>query len=485
MKTKQSKEIKLLTTLVALSFLAFGCLVFPQRTQAGSPPPDGGYPGGNTAEGTNALLSLTTGTYNTAVGFLSLESNTEGQFNTALGAGALFANVGDPSSGAGVENTATGAGALLSNTTGGGNTANGAFALFSNSTGAFNTATGDDALLNNTTGDNNTATGDDALLNNTTGVDNTAIGVGTLSNNVNGFNNTAIGVSALFSNTTGVDNTAIGLGALVSNTTSGNNTAIGFDALVGNTTGDDNTAIGLEALGFNIDGNDNTAIGVGALIMNQHGLGNTALGARTLDNNTGSFNVAINGGHNLTGGIFNIDIANDGVADESNTTRIGILQNRCFISGIRDVTTGVPDAINVVIDSAGQLGTVSSSRRFKDEIKPMDQASEAILRLKPVTFHYKSDHTARPQFGLIAEEVAEVNPDLVVRDNTGEIYTVRYDQVNAMLLNEFLKEHRKNEQQEATIARLEKQIEALNVGLQKVSAQFEGSKPAPQLVDNP
>ena len=115
------------------------------------------------------------------------------------------------------------------------------------------------------------------------------------------------------------------------------------------------------------------------------------------------------------------------MAGESNTTRIGILQNRCFISGIREVTTGVPDAINVVIDSAGQLGTVSSSRRFKDEIKPMDQASEAILCLKPVTFHYKSDHTGRPQFGLIAEEVAEVNPDLVVRDKNGEIYTVRYD----------------------------------------------------------
>jgi len=215
-----------------------------------------------------------------------------------------------------------------------------------------------------------------------------------------------------------------------------------------------------------------------------------ALGSGALDSNTsGSFNVAINGGRNLTTGIFNIAIANDGVAGESNTTRIGILQNRCFISGIREVTTGVPDAINVMIDSAGQLGTVSSSRRFKDEIKPMDRASEAILSLKPVTFHYKSDHTARPQFGLIAEDVAEVDPNLVVHDKNGEIYSVRYDQVNAMLLNEFLKEHKKVEQQrkdfEAAIARQQKQIEALTAGLQKVSAQLEASKPAPQVVSNP
>jgi len=214
-----------------------------------------------------------------------------------------------------------------------------------------------------------------------------------------------------------------------------------------------------------------------------------AIGSGALDSNTsGSFNVAINGGRNLTTGIFNIAIANDGVAGESNTTRIGILQNRCFISGIREVTTGVPDAINVMIDSAGQLGTVSSSRRFKDEIKPMDRASEAILSLKPVTFHYKSDHTARPQFGLIAEDVAEVDPNLVVHDKNGEIYSVRYDQVNAMLLNEFLKEHKKVEQQrkdfEAAIARQQKQIEALTAGLQKVSAQLEASKPAPQVVSN-
>jgi len=149
------------------------------------------------------------------------------------------------------------------------------------------------------------------------------------------------------------------------------------------------------------------------------------------------------------------------------------------------VTTGNANAIPVLIDSVGQLGTVSSSQRFKHDIKGMDKTSEGILALKPVTFHYKSDKTNTPQFGLIAEEVAAVNPDLVVRDENGEIYTVRYDAVNAMLLNEFLKEHRKNKEQEATIARLQKQIEALTAGLQKVSAQLELSESAPQTVNNP
>jgi len=198
-------------------------------------------------------------------------------------------------------------------------------------------------------------------------------------------------------------------------------------------------------------------------------------------------------GFNLTTGSDNVDIANLGVAGESSTMRFGgQLQNRTFITGIRDVTTGIADAINVVVDSAGQLGTMSSSRRFKNEIKPMDKASEAILALKPVTFHYKSDNAGTPQFGLIAEEVAAVNPDLVVHDKNGEIYTVRYDAVNAMLLNEFLKEHRKNEEQERTIAELTSGMTALTATvkeqaaqIQKVSTQLEANKPTPQVVNNP
>src|SRR5437660_1645226 len=213
-------------------------------------------------------------------------------------------------------------------------------------------------------------------------------------------------------------------------------------------------------------------------------------------------------GANVTGN-WNIDIENEGGSGESNTIRIGepakpvgpntmVEQLRTFIAGIRGVTTGNANAVPVVIDSDGQPGTVSSSRRFKDEIRPMNKASETILGLKPVTFHYKSDSTGTPQFGLIAEEVAKVNSDLVVRGDDGEIYTVRYEAVNAMLLNEFLKEHRKVERQEATIAELKSMVAQQQKGMevltatvkeqaaqiQKVSAQLEVNRSAPQIVDN-
>jgi uncharacterized coiled-coil protein SlyX len=242
--------------------------------------------------------------------------------------------------------------------------------------------------------------------------------------------------------------------------------AYGVEALLSNTTGMANTAIGTSALQNNITGTGNTALGAGA------GSGIT----------TADFVIAI--GEGLPG-------AN--------------VSGSCFIGNIREVTTGNADAIPVLIDSFSQLGTVSSSRRFKKEIKPMDKASEAILALKPVTFHYKSDTKDTPQFGLIAEDVAEVNPDLVVRDKNGEIYTVRYDAVNAMLLNEFLKEHRKVQEQEAsimqlkstvakqeaTIAQQQRGMDAVTARLneqaaqiQKVSTQLEASKPAPQVVEN-
>jgi hypothetical protein len=313
-----------------------------------------------------------------------------------------------------------------------GNTAVGSEALFADTTGNFNTAVGDNALKLNTTGNANTAIGLEALVFNTVGIQNTAAGADALSNNTNGVNNTATGVDALFSNTTG-----------------NSNTGIGFSALLFNTTGSGNTAIGMATL-VNSNGNNNTALGNGA--------GNFVVTA----NNVICIGPSVPG------------------ADVSNT---------CFIGNIRGVTTQNADAVPVLIDSAGQLGTVSSSRRFKKEIKPMDQTSEVILSLKPVTFQYKSDKTDTPQFGLIAEEVADVNPDLVVRDNKGEIYTVRYEAVNAMLLNEFLKEHkgfveeqRKVEKLEATIARQHKDFEAavaeLKWQVQKVSAQLEASKAA-------
>jgi hypothetical protein len=347
---------------VLITFVLVYFALFP-NAQAVSPAPDGGYPGGNTAEGQSALFSRTTGGFNTAVGFLSLRSNTTNSFNTAIGAGTLLANTAD-------SNTATGAGALLSNTTGPQNTANGAFALFSNTTGGTNTANGVFALQNNTTGNYNTATGFQALPSNTTGSDNTALG-------------TAAGINVT-------------------------------------------TASNVICIGANIAG-----------------------------------------------------------ANVSDT---------CFIGNIfGNATGGAP----VTVTSGGQVGTGTSSRRFKDDIRPMEQASEMLYALKPVTFRYKKeiDPVGASQFGLVAEDVEKVNPDLVVRDKEGKPYTVHYDQVNAMLLNEFLKEHRKVQDQEATITQLKKDFRATVAQLitrldeqaaqiQKVSAHLEASKPAPQVVKN-
>jgi len=408
---------------------ALVCFALLPRAQAVSPPPDGGYPGGNTAEGQNALLNLATGTYNTAVGLFSLESIATNNFNTAIGAGTLLANTAD-------DNTATGAGALLSNTTGENNTASGVFALFDNTTGDSNTANGFAALGNNTTGSFNTANGVNALLDNTTGANNTAIGNGALFNNTVAFGNTATGFQALLNTTAGGSNTATGVNALFNNTTGGGNTAIGSATLFNNTTGDSNTALG-----------DSAGLGV-----------------------TTAANVICIG------------------ADGAN------VNNSCFIGNIFNATSTGGTA--VFINASGQLGTTTSSRRFKEEIKPMEQASEALLALKPVTFRYKKeiDPARTSQFGLVAEEVEKVNPQLVVRDKEGKPYSVRYDQVNAMLLNEFLKEHRKVEDLEANAARQQKQIEALTAGLQKVSAQLaatspsrgglEASEAAPQVVNN-
>jgi hypothetical protein len=417
--------------------------------QAVTPAPDGAYPGANTAEGQNALQSLSSGIHNTALGYQTLFSDTTGHDNMATGFQALF----------------------------------------SNSTGNLNTATGSQALFKNTTGNDNTAAGFRALYSNTTGLDNTANGFEALAFNTTGQDDMANGFKALYNNTTGNDNTATGYEALQINTTGSFNTANGVQALNQNTTGYHNAANGSAALLFNTTGHDNTANGFQALLNNRTGSFNMANGDFALFHNTsGSVNIALGdfAGGNLTTGDSNIDIGNPGVAGEADTIRIGFQGNQSatFIAGIRGVTTGHADAVPVVIDSVGQLGTVSSSRRFKKEIKPMDQTSQAILGLQPVTFQYKSDLSGTAQFGLIAEEVAQVDPDLVVRDAEGEIYTVRYEAVNAMLLNEFLKEHRKVEQLEAAAAHQQKQIEALTAGLQRVSAQVEMSRPAPQMVLN-
>jgi Chaperone of endosialidase len=355
-------KIKIILAILAVFALS-------PMAQAVSPAPDGGYAGGNTAEGQNALFSLTTGTYNTAVGFLSLRSNADGNFNTAIGAGALLANTSD-------QNTATGAGALVSSTIASQSTANGAFALFNDTTGTSNTAIGNVTLYTNTTGNFNTAVGNGAL-----------------------------------SYSTGSSNTALGSGA-------GDNIF---------------TANNVICIGQGAQGQD--------------------------------------------------------------------VSDSCYIGNIWNQPGG---SQAVYVNSDGKLGALVSSRRFKDEIKPIEQASEIIYGLRPVSFRYKPEiEPTRPRaFGLIAEDVEKVSADLVTRGSDGKVNSVRYDQVNAMLLNEFLKEHKKVQQLEAastqrrndfeaTIAELRKEIAGIvarsrdqDEKIQKVSAQVELNKTVSRKVAN-
>jgi hypothetical protein len=421
-------------THILMGILCIGLL---PRAQAVVPAPDGGYPNFNTAEGQSALFSLTTGQWNTALGGFTLWKNTDGSFNTAVGTAALLFNVGDQSTGEGIANTAVGAAALLFNTT-----------------GSDNTAVGVNALANNASSLYNTAIGASALALGTHGIHNTAAGYGALTQN-NGSMNTAVGSYALNDNLDGAGNTALGRGAMEIYTGGNWNTAVGGSALTG-------------SLGGNNIGDDNTAVGYSAL-LDTAGSANTALGrdAGRLAA-TGSGNVYIGAG--MTG-----------VQGESDTTYV------------RNVYSSVTSARAVYVDSNNKIGTLSSSRRYKANIRPMNEASEAIYALKPVSFRYKVEiEPTRPlSFGLIAEDVQKISPDLVTLDADGKVGSVRYDAVNAMLLNEFLKEHCKNEEQrrdiqeqKATIALQQKQIDALAAGLQKVSAQLELSKPAPQTVLN-
>ena len=284
------------------------------------------------------------------------------------------------------------------------------------------------------------------------------------------------------------DNTALGDDALISITTGYNNTAIGFDALSANTIGHDNPAVGSEALSLNTTGYWNVGVGASALYGNLTGIGNVALGQEALSQLTdGSYNTAVglNAGEFITGSN-NIAIGNNGVSGESGAIRIGTegIHTTTFIAGIRDAPLTHGAAVAVGITADGQLGVRASSARFKEAIKPMDKASDAILDLKPVTFRYKKelDPKGAPQFGLVAEEVAKVNPDLVVSDNRDKPFSVRYDEVNTMLLNEFLKEHQKVQELEETVARQEEQIENLTSGLQKMSAQIEVTARARQTI---
>lgn len=378
-------------------FAVAGLALLP-ATRAVNPPPDGGYANGNTAEGTNALLNLGTGTNNTAVGYIALQNNTRGDYNTATGANALSLNFN-----------------------GSGNTAHGYNALGANTVGLANTALGKDALAANTSGSVNTASGDVALSSNTTGSGNTATGVNALAGSTTAANNTADGFAALFSNTTGANNTASGASALLNNSTGNNNIALGYQA------------------GANVIAGDN-----------------------------------------------NIEIGSTGSANDSGQIRIGTrgTHNSTYIVGIFGSTATGGTA--VFVDRRGRLGTVTSSAQFKNQIAPMGPASESILALQPVTFRYKKelDPENIPQFGLVAEQVAKVNPDLVVRDEQGKPYSVRYEVVNAMLLNEFLKEHRKVEALEETVAELKDSLQKQAAQIQKVSDQVQESRLQPRVVSN-
>ena len=316
--------------------------------------------------------------------------------------------------------------------------------------GTHNTFLGLNAGNFTMTGDNNTGVGHNALFSNTTGV-----------------NNTAIGHNALVTNDTGSHNAAIGTGALLSNTTGDNNTASGSGALGANTTGTQNTATGSGALITNTGGIQNTATGSGALLSNVSGNDNAAIGYTALFNTTGSANIGIGAGAgaNLTTGSNNICIGNFGVAAESATIRIGTVgtQTKTFVAGVNGVMTG-GTGTPVLIDASGQLGTISSSARFKDEIQDMGESTEGLLRLRPVTFRYKAQPEGRTQFGLIAEEVEKVMPELVVCSSSGEVETVLYHEMPAMLLNELQKQQRQIEElqmQQREIQELKLELSAL------------------------
>jgi hypothetical protein len=481
--TTWKKPMKTRTRSSCRIALLLACFGFLPTTQAVITDPEGYFPGWNTAEGQSALFSLTTGLYNTALGGAALYSNTAGNGNTAAGLNSLFHNT------VGNSNTALGAAALYFTTTGEFNTATGTAALRSNITGSGNTANGYHALYFNT-GSQNTANGHLALVSNRGGLQNTATGALALASNTTGSCNTANGNSALDSNTTGGSNTATGYLALASNTTGHANTANGDRALANNTIGSANTAVGgttgffgnQAALGRNTTGSDNTAIGNAALYSNTTGGSNTAVGEGALFYSTSVNNTALGAEAGL------------GVTTANNVTCIAAsgqnVSNSCYIGRIWNRPGG---SQAVYVNSFGKLGQMVSSRRFKDNIEPIGQASEIIYGLNPVSFRYKAEiEPSRPlSFGLIAEEVEQINPDLVTQGSDGEVNSVRYEAVNAMLLNEFLKEHRKNEEQAETIADLksamaqqQKQLEALTASLQKVSAQIQIGKVVSKIVRN-
>ena len=423
-----------------LLLLPLVCFGLAPMAKAAGPDTDGQILGSNNGEGIGVLVSRTTGIWNSGAGYQALNHLTAGN-----------------------QNTATGLRALNNDTNGGYNTGTGVYSLFSNTSGFFNVATGAYSMGNNTIGLRNTAHGYAALYHNTTAAFNCAFGEFALFNNLKAWTNNAFGVEALYNNLTGETNNAFGTGALFANTEGESNNAFGHLALESNTTGVWNNAFGFQALDSNVSGTGNTAIGDSA------GL-----------DITGDGNVCIGEGV----------LGETGVNDSTYVRNVG-------------ATAQAPGGtvFNVTVDSStGKLGFDPSSRRYKDDIKAMDKASEALFALKPVTFRYKKqvDPKQRLDYGLIAEDVAKVNPDLAIRNAKGEIESVHYKAINAMMLNEFLKEHQKVVEQQATIAELKSTVAQQQKGMdvltaqlkeqatqiQKVSAQIEVSRPVPKVVLN-
>jgi len=387
----------------------------------------------------------------------------QAQSNTATGTGAL-ANVTS-----GADNTADGYFALNQTTTGIGNTATGSQALSSNTTGNGNTAHGYSALFNNTA-DGNTAIGAVTLGFNTTGANNTATGASALVFNTTGGNNTASGATALSSNTTGANNTASGYQALFSNTIGKSNTASGVNALYANTTGIGNTANGLAALSSNITGVYNTASGFNALSANSKGRYNVGVGANALAAINGNNNIALgaNAGKNTTAGNSNIYIGHIGINGiESRVMRIGKAQTKTFIAGIAG---NALSGATVVVRSNGQLGVVAS--RYKQDIKPIggaaDSMAERLKRLRPISYRYTTEPNAT-HYGLIAEEVEKVMPELVVRDGKNRPESVQYIELVPLLLNEVQRQRQIIRRQAETVGILERRQRSFEARLHKLT----------------
>ena len=446
----KNQKIMLTSVLLALACSVISPLAMAKPTPTPTPtatPPLGEDRGNNNsaAENVDALNISTTGQYNTAHGWHALSANATGTDNTANGTYALF-----------------------SNTTGWRNTAVGAWSLQANTTGGANVAVGDAALFRNTTGSSNVAVGDLTLVDNTTGWSNTAVGGDALSANTTGLENTAMGGAALESNTTGSGNVAVGAGALsyrtgASYNLQGANTAVGYYALgytgmEGGTGlgGDGNTAMGDRALELSIDGSFNCAFGLLALGGLSDGIGNTAIGNRA--------------GFGLLRGTGNVYIGEQEMARDPNESY------HTYIHNINTTSVSGGSADTVTIDlTTGLLGHLTSSRRHKEDIKAMDNASETLYLLKPVTYRYKKeiDRDQALDYGLIAEEVAEIDPTLALRNAKGEIETVRYNAINVMLLNEFLKEHKAFVDEQAKVKTLEAGLAGLLATVKEQAAQIE------------